>query len=140
MKKHLQLVGAIVSGENCRIVAFGKSLLTQSSKAGGQEQENSTHPRGHDGICGSHRPSKIMNPPSKHFVLDGGALLENGRRPKYTSTLPFTPTLCSSSHCVNTFFVNVNSGGGVGGGGGGWWVVVGGGGGKYLTLKTALVR
>lgn len=52
MKKHLQLVGAIVSGENCRILAFRKWLSTQSFKAGGQEQENSTHPHGHDGICG----------------------------------------------------------------------------------------
>ena len=52
MKKHLQLVGAIVSGENGRILAFRKWLSTQSFKAGGQEQENSTHPHGHDGICG----------------------------------------------------------------------------------------
>ncbi|KAH3693045.1 hypothetical protein DPMN_193382 [Dreissena polymorpha] len=35
--------------QNCGI---RKSLLTQSSKDGGQGQENSTYPHGHDGICG----------------------------------------------------------------------------------------
>jgi len=32
---------------------------------------------------------------------------------------PIWAISCSSSHCVNTFFVTVNNGGGGGGGGGG---------------------
>jgi len=31
---------------------------------------------------------------------------------------PISAISCSSSHCVNTFFVTVNNGGGGGGGGG----------------------
>ncbi|KAH3867152.1 hypothetical protein DPMN_030277 [Dreissena polymorpha] len=74
-------------------------------------------------FIGTHVPTKkTATPPGTQFHEDW-TINETSKAQKAITKAHHEHVVlsCSSSHCVNTFFVTVNGGGGGGGGGVWWW-------------------